>query len=209
MQDKADLKKQAKDLDAGNGFAGGAPAAANPEAAHDNVGQSNVSSMQAFQGSRILNYRDKNFNCMGDEIVCTDPATGKRLWAVKLEGDLKKEGGFLASPPAAAGGQLFLTTLKGEVLQMDPDKGKVTARYNVGCPVRFQPAVEGGKIYVGTQTGKVVCIDTGDKKFTGWPCWGGNAAHTGLPAQSGRQVRAGPGTISRRLHALVRRRLLG
>ena len=29
-----------------------------------------------------------------------------KSWSVKLEGDLKKEGGFLASPPAAAGGQL-------------------------------------------------------------------------------------------------------
>ena len=38
-----------------------------------------------------------------------------------------------------------------------------------------------GKIYVGTQDGKVVCIDTGDKKYTGWPCWGANAAHTGVP----------------------------
>jgi outer membrane protein assembly factor BamB len=141
--------------------------------------------MQAFQGSRILYYRDSNFNCMGDEIVCTDPSTGKKRWAVKLEGDLKKEGGFLGSPPAAAGGQLFLTTLKGEVLRMDPDNGKITERYKVESPVRFQPAVEGGKIYVGTQTGKVVCIDAGDANFTGWPCWGGNAAHTGLPEGKG------------------------
>ena len=59
----------------------------------------------------------------------------------------------------------------------------MTARYNVDCPVRYQPAVEGGKVYVGTESGKVVCIDAGDKKFTGWPCWGGNAAHTGLSAE--------------------------
>lgn len=183
VQDRASYKKSAGNLDAGNGFAAGAPAAANPQAAYENVGQSNVSSMQAFQGSRILNYRDNNFNCMGDEIVCSDPATGKRRWAVKLDGDLKKEGGFLGSPPAAAGGKLFLATLKGEVLQVDPDKGKVTQTYSVGGPVRFQPAIEGGKIYVGTQDGKVVCIDAGDAKFTGWPCWGGNAAHTGLATE--------------------------
>jgi outer membrane protein assembly factor BamB len=183
VQAKSELKQQAGGLDAGNGFGAGAPAAANPKAAESNVGQSNVSSMQAFQGSRILCYRDNNFNCMGDEIVCTDPATGKRRWAVKLDGDLEKEGGFLASPPAAAGGQLFLTTLKGEVLRLNPDDGKVTARYAVEAPVRYQPAVEGGRIYVGTENGKVVCLDAGDRKFTGWPCWGGNAAHTGLPAE--------------------------
>jgi outer membrane protein assembly factor BamB len=183
VQAKADLKDKAAGLDAGNGFAGGAPAAANPTAAYENVGQSNVSSMQAFQGSRLLNYHDNNFNTMGDEIICSDPATGAKRWSVKLDGDLKKEGGFLASPPAAAGGQLFLTTLKGEVLRLDPADGKITARYAVNCPVRYQPAVENGKIYVGTESGKVVCIDAGDKKFTGWPCWGANAAHTGLTAE--------------------------
>ena len=183
VQDKASLKTAAASLDAGNGFAGGAPASANPTAAYANIGQSNVSSMQSFQGSRILNYRDANFNCMGNQIIRTDPATGKEKWSVKLDGDLKKEGGFLASPPAAAGGQVFLTTLKGEVLRLDPEDGKVTARYNVDSPVRYQPAVEGGKIYVGTESGKVVCIDAGDKKFTGWSCWGGNAAHTGLPTE--------------------------
>jgi outer membrane protein assembly factor BamB len=183
VQAETGLAKDSKALDAGNGFAGGAPAAANPTAAFANIGQSNVSSMQAFQGSRILCYRDNNFNCMGDEIVCSDPATGKRRWAVKLDGDLKKEGGFLASPPAAAGGRLFLATLKGEVLQIDPEKGEIAERYKVDHPVRFQPAVEGGKIYVGTQDGKVICIDAGDKKFTGWPCWGGDAAHSGVPAK--------------------------
>jgi outer membrane protein assembly factor BamB len=186
VQDKSQLKGSASALDAGNGFGSGAPQAANPQAAKDNIGQSNVSSMQAFQGSRILNYRDNNFNCMGDEIICTDPATGKRKWGVKLEGDLKKEGGFLASPPAAAGGKLFLTTLQGEVLKVDPSDGKIDQRYKVGSPIRFQPAIENGEIYVGTQDGKVICIHAGDKKFTGWPCWGGNPAHTGLAAKEGK-----------------------
>jgi outer membrane protein assembly factor BamB len=181
VQAQAPLKAQGQALDAGNGFAGGAPAAANAPAATKNIGQSNVSTLQAFQGSRILYYNDRNFNCMGDEVACTDPTTGKDKWRFKLDGDLKKEGGFLAAPPALAGGQLFLTTLNGEVLRVDPDTGKLTQKYKVGSQIRFQPAVESGKIYVGTQNGKVVCIDTGDKKFTGWPCWGGNAAHTGLP----------------------------
>lgn len=183
IQDRSAIKGASDKLDALNGFGAGAPAAANPAAGYWNIGQSNVSSLQAFQGSRILNYRASNFNCMGDEVISTDPVTGKEKWKFKLDGDLKKEGGFLAAPPAAAGGQLFLTTLKGEVLQMDPEKGKVTKTYKVGGPVRFQPAVENGRIYVSTQDGKLVCIDTGDKTLTGWPCWGGNAAHTGLPVE--------------------------
>jgi Ca-activated chloride channel family protein len=180
VQKDAKMAGQAKALDAGNGFGGGAPAAANPGAAFGNVGQGNVSSMQAFQGSRLLNLNGRNFNCMGDEVVCTDPESGKNLWSHKLKGDLKKEGGYLAAPPVAAGGMLFLTTLQGDVLQMDPKEGKVVKTYKVGHETRFQPVVEAGRIYVGTQDGKVVCVDTGNKAFTGWSCWGANPAHTGI-----------------------------
>lgn len=63
---------------------------------------------------------------------------------------------------------------------MDPKEGKVVKTYKLGHEVRFQPVIEAGKIYVGTQNGKVVYIDTGDPKFIGWSCWGGNAGHTGL-----------------------------
>jgi outer membrane protein assembly factor BamB len=181
VQAHAMLKSEADYLDANNGLAmggyGGGGMAGKPAM---NIGQSNVSIMQSFQGSRVLNYRDQNFTCMGDELVCADPSTGRKKWTVKMKGDLKREGGFLASPPAAAGGQLFVATLTGEVLQINPLDGKVKARFAIGEPLRAQPAIEGGKIYVGTQTGKVVCIDTGDKTFTGWPCSGANAAHTGL-----------------------------
>jgi outer membrane protein assembly factor BamB len=184
VQEKSELAKDAKKLDAGNGFAAGAPQAANPAAAKGNVGQGNVSTMQAFQGSRPLHLNGRNFNCMGDEVVCTDPESGKAQWSYKLSGDLKKEGGFLGAPPASAGGMLFLVTLAGDLLQMDPADGKVVKTWKVGHPVRFQPAIEGGKIYVGTQDGKVVCIETGDPKFTGWSCWGANPAHTGFVSEN-------------------------
>jgi outer membrane protein assembly factor BamB len=182
VQAKARLRTSGMALDAANGFAGGAPAAANAVAAENNIGQANVSTLQAFQGSRLLNYDNRNFSCMGDEIVCSDPRTGKNLWTVKLQGDLKKQGGFLAAPPAAAGGQVFLATLKGEVLQLNPATGKVTKTHKVGSAVRQQPAIVEGRVFVGTQDGKLVVIDTGDKKLTGWTTWGGNSAHTGVLA---------------------------
>jgi outer membrane protein assembly factor BamB len=182
VQAKSSLKVLGGTLDAGNGFAGGAPAAANPTAALSNVGQGNVSTMQAFQGSRLLNFDGANFNCMGDEVVCTDPKDGTTRWSVKLQGDLAKQGGHLAAPPAAAGGSLFLTTLEGNVIQMEPEKGTVQTTWKVGSPIRSQPAIEGGRIYVGTQNGRVICINAGDAKLTGWSTWGGNAAHTNVVA---------------------------
>ena len=114
------------------------------------------------------------------ELVCSDPRTGRSLWSVKLEGDLENEGGFLGSPPAAAGGQIFLATLKGEVLQVAPSKGKINKTYEVGSPIRFHPAIDSGRIYVGTQDGKVVCINTDNAEFTGWSTWCGNSSHTGV-----------------------------
>ena len=179
-QDKTALKKLGAAQDASNGFGGGAPMAANPQAAYKNIGQGNVSTMQAFQGSRILHFNNANYNCMGDELINTDPKDGKIRWKVKLQGDLVKQGGHLAAPPAAAGGQLFLATVAGDVLQVDPEKGTLTKTYRVGSPVRTQPAIEGGRIYVGTQDGKLVCINTGNPRFTGWYTWGANMAHTNV-----------------------------
>lgn len=180
VQNKSALKAAGGALDAANGFAGGAPAAAMPQAALLNVGQGNVSTMQSFQGSRLLHFADANYNCMGDEICCTDPKDGKTRWSVKLKGDLEKVGGHLAAPPAAAGGSIFLSTLEGNVIQMEPEKGKVQTTWKVGAPIRSQPAIEGGRIYVGTQNGKVICINTGDAHLTGWSTWGANAAHTNV-----------------------------
>ncbi len=175
-QAKSVLGGKAKLLDAANALApmmGGT-------AGYANIGQGSVSAMQGFMGSRILHYKNANYNTMGDELVNTDPKDGKIRWKVKLKGDLAKLGGHLAAAPAFAGGQLFLATVEGEVLQVDPEKGGVTKSHKVGSQVRSQPAIEGGRIYVGTQDGKVVCINTGDARYTGWPTWGANMAHTNL-----------------------------
>lgn len=179
VQQKADYKDESQMNDAANGFGGGAPQAANPQAAVDNIGQGNVSSMQAFQGSRILNRGDNNYATMGDEVVCTDARTGKRRWSRKLDGDLEQQGGFLGTSPAAAGGSLFVATLDGSVLRIDEQSGKVVKTYRVGSPVRSQPAIVDGRIYVGTTDGKLVVIDTGERDLTGWTAWGGDAQHSG------------------------------
>ncbi len=175
-QARSALGKIAGKLDAGNALGGGAGGMASPA----NIGQASVSTMQAFLGSRILHYKSANYNTMGDELVNTDPKDGKIRWKVKLKGDLAKLGGHLAAAPAAAGGQLFVSTVEGEILLVDPEKGEVTRTHKVGSEVRSQPAIENGRIYVGTQDGKVVCINTGDARFTGWATWGANMAHTNI-----------------------------
>jgi outer membrane protein assembly factor BamB len=166
-------------LDSSNGFAGGAPATANAGVALSTVGKGSVSTMQSHQGSRVLPFQDKTMSTMGDEVVCDDARTGQRLWAMKLKGDLLKEGGALAAPPAAAGDSLIIGTLSSEVLRVNPTTGEVITRWKMSGPIRNQPIVSGGWIYVGTENGQLIGIDTTDAKLTGWSQWGGNAARTG------------------------------
>jgi outer membrane protein assembly factor BamB len=180
VQAETDYADEAQSNDAANGFSGGAPAAANPSAAKGNIGQSNVHSMQAFQGSRILHLGDRNINTMGDEVIATSAETGDKLWTYKLPGNLAKAGGFLGSAPLAAGSSVLFATLDGKVIRVDPATGKRVASYDVGARVRSQPVAEGGWIFVGTEDGRLVAIDTRDASLTGWPMWGGNAARTGI-----------------------------
>jgi outer membrane protein assembly factor BamB len=166
--------------DSANGFSAGAPASANAAAAEATVGQSSVSSLQAFQGSRVLHLAKQNVNTMGDEVLATDLDSGRKLWSFKLDGDLAKRGGALATAPLAAGDSVLVATLDGHVLRLDPDTGKVRQRYDVGAPVRSQPVAVDGWIYVGTEDGKLVAIDTGDRSLTGWTMWGADAARSGM-----------------------------
>ncbi len=179
IQKASELDKKSKTLDAGNGFSA-TPQASGYEKAYKNVGQGSVSSMQGFQGSRILSYRKKNYNTMGDELVCTDSKSGKVVWENKFKGDMKKAGGSLATPPIAVNGHILVATLDGDIVQYRADTGRLEKRHRLGAPLRFQPIVQDGKIFVGTQDGRVISIDTRDPELTGWPTWGRDAAHTGI-----------------------------
>lgn len=180
VQQKSQLKSISMEHDAGNGFSGGAPATSGAYIAENNIGQSNVSSLQSFQGSRILSFKGLNYNTMGDEVVCTDSKDGKLMWSSKLDGDMHAVGGFLGTPPLAVGGKIIIATYTGEIQVMDSQSGKVETRYATGENIRYQPVVQDGWIYVTTTNGKLIAINTERPELTGWPMWGGNAAHTNI-----------------------------
>ena len=179
VQDESEYKALGKSLDAGNGFGNGAPLAANAMVAYENIGQSNVSTLQAFQGSRLLHHEGKNFNTMGDEIFCTNPDNSETIWSKKISGSLEHFGGAIGTSPIIAGEEIIITTYQGKVLRISPNTGRTIATYATEQPIRSQPAVMNGRIYVGTQSGMVICIDTQETSLTGWSTWGGNSAHTG------------------------------
>jgi len=176
VQNLSVMKVTSEKMDAGNGFAMGAPANANWQAAEFNIGYSNVSSLQSFQGSRGAYMNGKLFNTMGDEIICTDDK-GDVKWKHKLDGDLKNAGGFMGTPPIFVNGYVIVATYSGEVLMID-EKGKLINKYEIKDPVRYQPVVDKGWIYVTTATGRLYAINTGNPLITGWNMWGANAART-------------------------------
>ncbi len=167
--------------DASNGFGDGAPAAANAGRAASLVGVASVSSMQSFQGSRVLQMGALNINTMGDEVIATDAESGTILWKQKLAGDVA-QGGFFGTAPLPAGTSVLYATLAGEVERRDSATGELLTRYPVGGQVRSQPVIAGGWIYVGTEDGRLVAIDTKDAAVDGWPTWGGNPQRTGVSA---------------------------
>ena len=180
IQEKSKLKEMSMENDAGNGFFGGAPVSSGYLMANDVVGQSNVSSLQSFQGSRTLNHQGRNYNTMGDELICTDPITGKESWKIKIQGDLHAEGGFIGTPPILAGNKIIIASFNGEITINDPTTGKLIKSYKINDNIRYQPVVEDGWIYTTTTSGKMIAINTQEISLTGWPMWGANPARTNL-----------------------------
>ena len=146
--------------------------------AADTIGQGNVSMLQMFRGSRLLFRDGLLFNCMGNQLTCTNPQSGKTVWRKTVKGDLKKLGGHLATPPISAGNRLLVATYSGDVLELIPGTGRIARRHKIGAKLRFPPIVDRGRIYVPTLDGQLLCIDTKDRTLTGWPMPGRDAAHS-------------------------------
>lgn len=177
IQQRSTFSQQAKAYDAGNGFGGGAPANSGWQYAAQNIGQHSVSSLQAYQGSRILSLDKYLYATMGNELVCTHATTGKLVWKQNIMGDLEEVGGHLATPPLEAGGNILICTIQGELLLFKAKTGKLIYQHATHEEVRAQPVVDQGRIFLTTMSGKFLCIDTGKEELNGWPTWGGNAAH--------------------------------
>lgn len=183
VQAASAFAQEGKANDAGNGFAAGAPAAANAGAAFSNIGQSSVCTLQSFGGSRVVASADAQFALMGDELVCNGLGDGRARWSLKLDGDLARLGGHLGAPPALVGGRLVIACVDGSVRIVDAATGAELRRFATGAQLRTQASVMEGRILLGTQDGRVICLQTGDATLTGWATWGADAARSGRAAR--------------------------
>jgi outer membrane protein assembly factor BamB len=180
VQEVSALKSEAMNMDAGNGFGAGAPATSGWEKANENVGYSNVSSLQQYQGSRTLNYNGMLYNTMGDEMICTDGLTGEEKWRKTLGGDMAAAGGYMGTPPLEVGGYIIVADFEGTITIVESKTGELVKEYKTKLSIRSQPVVAEGWIYATTVNGKLVAIDTKMPAIDGWPTWGANAARTNV-----------------------------
>jgi outer membrane protein assembly factor BamB len=128
-------------------------------------------------GSRLVNYKNKNYNTMGDKLICSNPDDGSIIWSSQItikEPDLTKP---FASSPIIAGNKVIITTQGGNIQLFDPSTGKILKEYQSFASTDTSPLVNDGWIYCSSSKGKFISIDTKDKTITGWSMWGGNAGH--------------------------------
>ena len=128
-------------------------------------------------GTRLVNYKNKNYNTMGDKLICSNPDDGSIIWSSQItikEPDLTKP---FASSPIVAGNKVIITTQNGNIQLFDPTTGKILKDYTSFASIDTSPLVNDGWIYCSSSKGKFISIDTKDKTITGWPMWGGNAGH--------------------------------
>jgi Ca-activated chloride channel family protein len=178
VQNRSHYHHSQHESDTSVGFAAPPPTAAAP-AALANVGQGTVRGMWEFQGSRPCVVDGRVFLTQGDHLVALDAESGHEIWSIPLHGMVSTEGGHLASPPAPAGGNLYIAGVAGEIVVVSQQDGRVLQTIHIGEPMRFQPSISGGRLYVGTTQGSVISLDLNDARADGWSMWGGTAAHNG------------------------------
>jgi Ca-activated chloride channel family protein len=177
VQEKSKLKEQSVKNDAGNGFVGGAPQSSGATKAEEVIGQSNVSSLQSLEGSAITVAKGRLINCTGNTINCMDEKTETKTWSWSAGGDLKTEGGYIATAPIVAGNYVITVTLKGLVKICGLQTGKTVMEFNIEKEVRNQPVVSRGFIFVPTAGGEVVVLNTNQPAIDGWPMFMKNKMH--------------------------------
>lgn len=168
-----------------------APQAAKTADAAANLGKGTVQALWSYQGSRPCLIGSRYYCVNGGTLRGLDRKTNGVLWEDKVKGKVKSTRPM--TPPAVAGGRMYLGTIDGKLRCVDPEKGKVVWEETVGGRIVFEPAVANGRVYVVTQNGTLICLETGDAKADGWPMWGGSARHNGGTTGKGNeQKRTGP-----------------
>ncbi len=177
IQSRSSYARQAKNMDAGNGFGAGAPITSGATYAATNIGRSSVSSIQQFQPSTVLCDKGKSFTLMGEILYCLDPINEAVLWSHQFDGDIRKSGGSLACTPILSTDHIVTVSLNGMVLVFEMETGEIVLSKQINKQVRASPVMKDGLLLIPTTTGEIVSIATGIEELDGWPMLMKNSAH--------------------------------
>lgn len=95
--------------------------------------------------------------------VALDPTTGRRVWQRRLGGTVASSpalAGVDGGPPLPAGlpDMALFTTMRGDVIALEPRTGRPLWRLRLGSAIESSPLVIGAAAYVGTKDRRVVRI---------------------------------------------------
>lgn len=168
----------AQGLDADVGFSS-APSSAKLAQAAAHLGVEHVAAAWAFQGSRPAYRKGRIYNAQGRHIHCVEDAEGRgrAVWEAEVKGSRVSADDQMFLPPAIAGDRIYLCSVYGHVLSIDPDAGEVDLLYDLDRPLCAQPCVAKGSLYLASAAGELIRLDTGRDDADGWYMWGGNARH--------------------------------
>lgn len=156
----------------------------------NNAAKYNLSGRWAYQGSRPCIVGDTSINTAGGLLRACYSDTGNVRWEREIVCRVPAKRPL--TPPALAGGKLYIGTADGRVICIDPGEGGVLWQAKVGGVLLTEPAVVGGNVYAASHDGFLICLETGDPTADGWPMWGGSPTHNGpgKKADTGREVAA-------------------
>ncbi|MCA3255485.1 MAG: PQQ-binding-like beta-propeller repeat protein, partial [Alphaproteobacteria bacterium] len=107
-----------------------------------------------------------------------DAATGRTLWAHRVEGAKKDRNTAFGGGVAVGGDRVFATTGYGAAVALNAANGSQIWKVTLGGPLRGAPAVEGERVYVMSQDNQMFALNVA----TGETLWDatGTAEQAGL-----------------------------
>lgn len=89
----------------------------------------------------------------GGQLMALTRREGKAQWTTKLPG------ASVWSGPVLAGGKLWLTSAKGQLVGVEATTGKVATTIDLGQPIFIAPIVAGSRMFVLTDKAKLIALN--------------------------------------------------
>jgi outer membrane protein assembly factor BamB len=89
----------------------------------------------------------------GGQLIAISRREGTILWTTKLAGSTSWSG------PLLAGGRLWLTSNKGQLVGVEAATGKLAVTQDLGQPVYVAPVVAGARMFVLTDKAKLIALN--------------------------------------------------